>query len=83
MLNTLVAAPSPRPIAAISLHSRVNHMHTALEPIVKVSLSTTTSEDLGLDDHGLAIERLCDLLSLLRGERGLADGRGDAVLPSV
>jgi len=54
-------------------------MDTTLESILKVALSTATSEDLRLDDDGTA-ERLGDLLGLLGREGGLADGGGDAVL---
>lgn len=53
-----------------SPHARVDHLHTALEPIIKVSLAATTSEDLRLDHElGLgcgATRRISAILFQLR-----------------
>lgn len=50
-----------------SLVRRVDDTDTSLEAVVEGTLSTSTSENLSLDDHVLAANRLGDLLGLLGG----------------
>lgn len=63
-----------------AMYSRLDHVHTALEAVGEVSLATTTSKDLGLDDDGSA-KRLGLGLGLGGRERWHAAGGGDAILP--
>jgi len=51
----------------LGLGGRVDDANTALEAIVESALSTATSEDLGLNDHVLGANLLCDGLSLSSG----------------
>ena len=55
-------------------------MDTSLEPIVEVTLASTSSEDLGFEDEGLRGERFGDGFGFGGGEGGLGDRGRDVVL---
>lgn len=48
----------------LGLGGGVDDTNTALQAVIKGTLATTTGEDLGLDDHVVAADRLRDSLSL-------------------
>ena len=58
----------------------LDQVHTTLEAIVKVALTTATSKHLRLDHHRLAVERLGGVECLLSGSRRDRLGRVNAVL---
>lgn len=41
------------------LYSRVNHAHTSLEAILEMAFTTTTGEDLCLDNHVIVTCSTC------------------------
>lgn len=64
----------------LGLVGRVDDANTTLEAVVKGSLATAASEDLGLDDHVLAANLVGDSLCLLGGVGDGALGNTDTIL---
>lgn len=64
----------------LSLSGRRDELDTALEAVVKVSLTSASGEGLGLDDHILNVQLLGNVLSLLGGGSGSSSGDGNAVI---
>ena len=64
----------------LGLGRGVDDANTALEAVVEGALSTATSKNLGLDDHVLAANLLCDGLSLGAGPGDITLWDIDAIL---